>query len=535
MSMHSYLSNNKNTTKYLSANENWGRYCFVLISFFILKAVSYMCIIPPFEGWDEYQHLAYIYHLETHDERPVLTKTTVSRSLLEEIVSFPVSSSMYEQTYQTGSLSYRDYFNTQPKYNRNHTDIILYQAQHGSLYYRLMQQLLKTLPSDISIQTKVAILRGINILLTGITFLSILWLIPRIVPNYLHAFWLALLILSQPLLTINGIRITNDPLAIATGVWVVIIGLISSLRSRYHYAIIAGILMGLSCWAKSTSFVLLPFWFCCMITSFLRKEISFSKMVLLSFLPLILAIMILSEYFSFNLKHYGILFIMQEAIINKNNATGFFDILRAISISDIFKDIYFLWIKEPIWVGGWSFLTVHHIRNIALVVTTLALLSWPYKLVVNRKTEKGVVQLQAALLCLILCLGTSASISWHYIQCVMAYGPDGPTSCSWYLCAALPFFLVFVYDSGCRWSEKTGTILASILIGIYLYADIRGGITMLHHYSGEATGLEALSRIASMQTPVLGTATLICCVLLLTVLIFTLFIEMKRQFHNQFG
>jgi hypothetical protein len=35
----------------------------LLIAAFLARAPLYLCVFPPFEGWDEYQHLAYIVHL----------------------------------------------------------------------------------------------------------------------------------------------------------------------------------------------------------------------------------------------------------------------------------------------------------------------------------------------------------------------------------------------------------------------------------------------------------------------------------------
>ena len=60
-----------------------GTYRFVslLLLIFFLKAAIYLSIFPPFEGWDEYQHLAYIYHLQDNDSLPVLRESFVSDRL----------------------------------------------------------------------------------------------------------------------------------------------------------------------------------------------------------------------------------------------------------------------------------------------------------------------------------------------------------------------------------------------------------------------------------------------------------------------
>ncbi|MCI5127512.1 MAG: hypothetical protein D3907_03200 [Candidatus Electrothrix sp. AUS3] len=88
---------------YFSPIENWFNFCVLLIALFLLKGVVYLSIMPPFEGWDEYQHLAYISYLDKYHERPILNNAFVSRDVLKQIVQFPVSQSMLDQTRSVGT------------------------------------------------------------------------------------------------------------------------------------------------------------------------------------------------------------------------------------------------------------------------------------------------------------------------------------------------------------------------------------------------------------------------------------------------
>ena len=78
----------------------------------------------------------------------------------------------------------------------------------------------------------------------------------------------------------------------------------------------------------------------------------------------------------------------------------------------------------------------------------------------------------------------------------------------------LPFFLIFVYDSASHWSNKTGSVIGLLLTLLYIYADIRGSITMLSFYSGGGVMSDALSRIAAIHPGWLGTPTLVAAVTL---------------------
>ena len=50
----------------------WRAYCGLLVSLFLVRGMWLLCVIPPLEQWDEYQHVAYFQHLVEHGEAPVL-------------------------------------------------------------------------------------------------------------------------------------------------------------------------------------------------------------------------------------------------------------------------------------------------------------------------------------------------------------------------------------------------------------------------------------------------------------------------------
>lgn len=496
--------------KYFSPVHNWRGFCLILLLAFFLKGIAYMAVLPPFEGWDEYQHLAYIVHLEKSHTRPVMHKDWVSQDLLRDIVTFPVSEYMAEQTAKTGAVEYADYFragSSPPKYQAKHPDITLYQAQHGSLYYWLMTPIVALIGNTASVGDTLAALRAVNVIFAALSLAALFWLIKRITPDNRAAALMALLLASHPLFLINAVRVGNDALAIFTGCLVVIIALLPGLRSRLFFVACTGILIGLSCWAKSTSTALLPFWICCLGLAYWKKEITFGKLLLFLTISLSLAIAVLWEHLRFNLDHYGTLFFMQEAIINKEKNIGLAAILKLALTSPVFTDVYTLWTRDSIWVGGWSFLKVHSIKNISLFLCSMAMLAWIFRLFATRK--KGIIATETSLLCLLFCLAISAAISWHYLQCLAAWGPGRATSNPWYLCGGMPFLLIFIFDSASRWSKTIGLFTAAALIAIYLYADIRGLCTMITFYSGGDTGWSALAKIASIHPPWLNTSTLL--------------------------
>ena len=322
------------------------------------------------------------------------------------------------------------------KYDSKHQDIALYQAQHGSLYYHLMLPV-KNLFSDDSFLNMVCTLRFINILFVAVSFASILWLINRIFVFKHDAAAIGLLIVCQPLLLINSCRIANDAFSIMIGTWVIIIGLLPEYRKKVLLSFVVGILMGVACWTKSTAVILIPFWFCCIAVSYCNKEISFQQMILILLCSNALALLVLSPYFLFNLENYGMLFVMQEAIINKNNNIGVSRLINAVFQNHAIPDIIYMWLQGNLWIGGWSFLKVNGIRNISKALLLISLLGWIYGYL-SRKKVRAILSTETTLLCLSTAFFTSLALIWHYVQSTLAWGE--PTTCVWYICISVPFF-----------------------------------------------------------------------------------------------
>ena len=88
----------------------WWLVAGLFITAFLARGPLYLSVFPPFEGWDEYQHLAYIVHLDETGALP-LYESRVSLALRPLVVAMPHSPSGAEQVREWGALSYADYWN----------------------------------------------------------------------------------------------------------------------------------------------------------------------------------------------------------------------------------------------------------------------------------------------------------------------------------------------------------------------------------------------------------------------------------------
>ena len=145
------------------------------------RGVVLLCVLPPFEGWDEYQHIGYILYLTENDNRPCFGQADVPASLMARTAGLPAlslepcdSSAAWvpSTTARTGSSARGQAANRR---RWRAARIGLYQAQHGPLYYRLVRPLFEALGGVADLKRSIAGLRLVNLILTTAT----VWLAAR--------------------------------------------------------------------------------------------------------------------------------------------------------------------------------------------------------------------------------------------------------------------------------------------------------------------------------------------------------------------
>jgi hypothetical protein len=123
-----------------------------LVGLVLARGLVALCVIPPFEGWDEYQHVTYVTNILERARPAVFGKDQVSDSLLAAMIpAFPQSVSALQQLdSRLGALDYATYWSRRaadPALLRPCNPaaagvrLPLYQAQHSWWYYALVAPL----------------------------------------------------------------------------------------------------------------------------------------------------------------------------------------------------------------------------------------------------------------------------------------------------------------------------------------------------------------------------------------------------------
>jgi hypothetical protein len=462
-----------------------------------------LCVIPIFEGWDEYQHVAYIQYLNEYKQRPVCQRSYVSNSLLKEAVHFPQPKYMQKQLASTGAYTYLEFYKlkTSPIYKQQHSKIPLYQAQHGNFYYSLAQYLFNFSGGIKNLASSITILRLCNLCFISLSLILCFIFFASEIKNKSQALLLMLLMSSQPLYLLNSCRVANDSLAILLGTCVIIWVLKSKYHSNIFATSFAGILLGLGILTKSINMVLIPFIFLVFLYEILIHKITVKQAVKSILIVSGITVIILIPNIYFNFTNYSTWSSMQENLVLANKGIGWIDKLKVlldfkfIGIS-IFK-LLVIWGTTSTWIGGWSFL---HLNYISLTIIAIFLIvgvfaSCKYLFLTCFKKNKLLSEdsFSVKICFLILCM--SLGLIWHMLNSFLAWGHT--TTNTWYACIVFPFALALLFDSIARIKVFFLNYWAWGLISIYIISEFYSlNFQMIPFYGGGKSGLNALRNIS---------------------------------------
>jgi 4-amino-4-deoxy-L-arabinose transferase-like glycosyltransferase len=521
----------------------WRRLRVILTGLVLCRGIVLLCVFPPFEGWDEYQHVGYIVYLNETGNRPWLGEADVPASLLAQLPAFPHCNSALRQISSLGAVDFTTFWGrarqgnppvgATPAAGR----IGLYQAQHAPLYYRLAGPLFDSLGGVGVLKRSIGGLRLVNLLLTAGSIWLALGIIARLVRHREFAAFCGILIATQPLFLINGVRVANDALGVFLATLAIGWALRSERRHQFVSSLGLGMLAGLAVLAKSVNFGLLPFIAACwLFTSLRQRDGHPRRVVLVGAFAIALALtcgflLVTQSEFRANWTRFGTLTVMQESVLNRQAGHGLGDLLRtarSISWLGFFRN---LWLRKDLMSGGWSWAGDNqrlYFRHELLVVTSL--LGWAWLVVPASRTRIGRLFHNPAFpcLCVALCLGYSMSLSYHVVQSQLCWGTMSTNP--WYAAAAYPWFLLLVSAGMFAWPlGRLRCVLPALLVLLFLNAEssiVLG--SMIARYTALADWSEALARLATLQPPLYGTTTLYVAIGGVLVLVSTAITEALR-------
>lgn len=476
---------------------------------FFVRGVFLLSVLPPYEGWDEYQHIAYIEFLLENGRSPVLHKdSAIPKSFYSALVKYPHSKLAVQQIRAIGALSYEDFWAAAepPKVRPDPPERHLYQAQHSSFYYQLVAPIYDWLSQRWGTLAAITGLRVLNVL-CGVGAISVaLWAVGRLIRPGSHRYLLGLLIAMQPLFLVNCTRVANDALALLLGTVAVALLLVMTPRKYLLVALGAGAALGFGVLGKTINLGLVPFAVLVFVSLAWQKRITVRKAFVGIAVLLASVTAITFHYFSFNLREFGLLTPMQEAVKNRAKGRTFSDYVAAAKEVDWSREISRRYLRHSLWCGGWSWLNppgmmvkaheyLIYISGLGAVFLLSRKLRHRHWIFMHRGS---VVRI------LMLWLGVTAGLCYHMLQTSLAL-PNVATNI-WYAAVAFPWLLCVFYQGLAGFPRLWLTVFFAVqMLVVYLAAEVYGVLfQMVPAYTGCGWGELAWQRLSQMHLTIVG-------------------------------
>ncbi|MHC5538599.1 hypothetical protein ACYOEI_10285, partial [Singulisphaera rosea] len=428
-----------------AASENartWAWFRGLLVGLVVCRGLVTLCLVPPFEGWDEYQHVGYIVHILETGQPAILGETKVPRSLLEHAIAFPEPKDVADlQLGSLGFVSYADYWKAGPAPRLKPGEIDLYQAQHSSWYYWLVSPLFAALGGVENLRASVGGLRLLNLAFIAGAVWVALGTISQLVTRRRDAALIGIVIAAHPLFLINGLRVSND----ALGVFLATLAVSGCLTLRDDRLMLRclgiGLATGAAVLAKAVHFGLVPFVAFCWLAFAVRYRPRPGRAALAALTLSAGFLLVTQAELRSNLDRFGSLTPMQEGVVNRSKGKTASDLMRTARTFDWSGQTRRLWLRETFYAGGWSHLgTAGGFIKVYSTVSLIAILGYAWWLVSPKARREPVYASSfTPLACAVLCLSVTAALGYHMVQSKLAWGR--PTTGPWYASAAIPWFL----------------------------------------------------------------------------------------------
>ena len=482
----------------------WWLLAGTLIVAFLARAPLYLSVFPPFEGWDEYQHLAYIVHLDETGTIPVY-ESRVSLGLRPLAIAMPHSQWGGEQLAEWGALSYARYWDaTAAGAPQEATSSPrLYQSQHPPLAYVAALPVWRALSTAHPLEAIYA-LRAMNLLLVAAALALFAGALARLVPAFAPRVAVLALVCVHPLFFQNVARVANDALAVAAGLAGISLLVLADGRTLLTRGLLAAGCIAAGIWSKQTGLTLIPALVVGLPLIGWANSVSAGRLWRVTSIVGVTLLVLVAPLWLWSYQHYGSIVTTQESV--DLAARG--PIVDALAASFLRVDwralVERLLVPGTPWVGGWSFLPVDE--------TLADLHGWYWGILLAAAGVGAVVamlrradrrDMAGMLVCAAVVAGTTLGMIHHALLSQALFG--GATTNPWYFMTALPFLFVLVVRGLGAINRRLATVAAAALAALFIAIDLHGTwVQMPTHYASTTDPALQWARLTEIHPALLS-------------------------------
>ncbi|MDQ5846414.1 MAG: glycosyltransferase family 39 protein [Acidobacteriota bacterium] len=465
----------------------WKKITIALTLLIIARGVFVLCVLPPFEGWDEYQHIAYIVYIKEQREIPRYGDSTVPSSMKDMLQRYPHPEYDSAQTApgRWGTKTYNEFWMSQ-RNDDSAKDVDptrLYEGQQMPLYY-LLAVPLWSLFSGVSYLAGIYALRLINVLLVAAAVFIFLRTLEICIANVAHRLIIGLLVATAPMYLINAARISSDALTILFGSLTLYFTIAALRKNPFRFLALASSFLALGILSKATMCMMAPVVLTGIVICVYQRRLSYPFRTLAA--CALIVIVLLSPFYYYHYRVTGGFYQMTEVMTSQVQGKSKLSIWsQALNVGWTTRLREWLFCRE-LWCSGWSFIFLPTWMRVlyrffmyafwGVVVGVGLKRGWGKRLPTNHleylfSENKYVIVLGSLVLSVLAGLAWFATLSlanWGFVGVIPSY-----------FMIAFPAWTVFVYQASLFAGRRFAFWSVHILLGFNLVSELLGTLYLM--------------------------------------------------------
>lgn len=493
------------------------------------RGVFLLCVLPPFEGWDEYQHIAYIVYIKEQREIPRYGYSTVPKSMNEMLQRYPHAPYDSEQTApgNWGTKTYDEFWATE------HNDIViakdvdpipLYEGQQMPLYY-LLALPFWNLFSGLSYLAGIYALRFINVLFLAAAVFIFLRMLQTCIANVTHRLVIGLWLGVAPMYLTTAARISNDALAILFGSLTLYFTIAALRKNPSRSLALASSFLALGILSKATMCMMVPVVFTGIVICAYQRRLSSPVKTLAACVLIVVALT--GPFYYYHYRAAGGFYRMTDFITSsrvqgKSNLWVWSQVLNVGWTTRLRE---WLFCRE-LWCSGWTFIFLPTWMRVIYRVSMYAF--WCLAVGVGLKRGWGkrlptdhleylFSENKDPIVFACLVLSVIAGQAGFAVLCLANWGIVAVIPS--YFMIAFPAWTVFIYQTALFLGKRFAFWFAHTMLGFYLVSELLGTLYLMPRaftatsWSHSWTRLTQLHPVFPSPWFIVPTMVIIACLL----------------------